>query len=96
MNMARKDLRARVRYNPGLPGVLPDMGEHAGDEESFVLETWDDDYKCWCVNTIATLRQCKEFPDEKEREFINYSFMMDIFRLQSLGYKVTLCKAGEE
>ena len=94
--MAKKELRARVRYNRGIAGVEPDKGEHAFDEESFVLETWDDTDKAWYTNTIATLRNCKEFPDAKEREFINYGFMMDIFRLQHLGYKVVFCKAGEE
>lgn len=94
--MARKnqeELRARVRYNKG-KGYDPDTGPHALDEESFVLETWDGEG--WCINTIATLRHCKEFPNEKEREFIHYGLMMDIFRLQSLGYTVVFCKAGEE
>ena len=91
----KKELKARVRYNRGLPGVLPDKGEHALDEESFVLETWDDEYG-WSINTIATLRNCKEFPDSKDREFIHYGFMMDLFRLQHLGYRISFCKAGEE
>ena len=89
----KKELKARVRYNPGKPGVGPDEGK-ALDAESFVLETWDEEYG-WCVHTISSLRKCVEFPDAKEREFINYSFMMEIFRLQRLGYTVTLAKAGE-
>lgn len=88
-----KKLAARVRYNPGVPGCGPDEGK-AFEAESFVLETWDEKYG-WSVNTIAPLRRCKEYPDAKEQEFINYSFMMDIFRLEKLGYSVCLCKAGE-
>ena len=36
--MRNVDLKARVRYNKGIPGVEPDQGEKALDEESFVLD----------------------------------------------------------
>ena len=90
--MRNVNLKARVRYNKGIPGVEPDQGEKALDEESFVLETWDPESKSWCINTIATLRNCKEFPNAKEREFINYSFMMEIIKLQKLGYSIFFVK----
>ena len=92
--MAKKELRARVRYNRGIVGCGPDEGK-ALDAESFVLETWDEDYNSWGVSTIAPLRKCVEYPDAKEREFINYQFMMEIFKLQKLGYSVSLAKTGE-
>lgn len=90
--MKSEDLIARVRYNKGIQGVEPDHGEKALDEESFILEVRDPETKTWSINTIATLRKCKEFPDAKEREFINYSFMMEIFKLQRLGYHVYFSK----
>ena len=93
--MVKKELRARVRYNKGVEGCGPDEGK-ALDAESFVLETWDEDYKSWQVHTIAPLRKCIEYPDVKDREFINYQFMMEIFKLQKLGFAVHLAKAGEE
>lgn len=89
-----KNLRARVRYNKGIEGCGPDEGR-AFDAESFVLEIWDDEYREWCVHTIAPLRKCVEYPDAKEREFINYTFMMELFRLQKLGYSIHLAKEGE-
>ncbi len=93
--MKKKDLRARVRYNRGVEGVGPDQGR-AFEAESFVLEIWDEEFREWSVDKIAPLRKCLEYPDAKEREFINYDFLTEIFRLQHLGYKVVLCKAGEE
>ena len=92
--MAKKDLRVRVRYNRGVEGCGPDEGK-ALDTESFVLELWDEEYKSWGVSTIAPLRRCVEYPDAKEREFINYQFMMELFKLQRLGYSVSLSKAEE-
>ena len=92
--MAQK-LKARVRYNRGIEGCGPDEGK-ALDAESFVLELWDEEYKSWGVSTIAPLRRCVEYPDAKGREFINYQFMMELFKLQRLGYSVSFAKAGEQ
>ena len=88
-------LRARVRYNRGIEGCGPDEGK-ALDAESFVLELWDEDYKSWGISTIAPLRRCVEYPDAKEREFINYQFMMELFKLQKLGYSVSLVTTEEQ
>lgn len=92
--MAKTKLRARVRYNKGVEGCGPDEGK-ALDAESFVLETWDDEYRSWQIHTIAPLRKCVDYPDAKEGEFINYQFLMEIFKLQKLGYAISLVKAGE-
>ena len=92
--MKKKALRARIRYNRGIDGCAPDEGR-ALDAESYILETWDEDYRSWQIHTIAPLRRCVEYPEAKEKEFINYQFMMEIFKLQSFGYTVTLGKAEE-
>ena len=93
----KKELRARVRYNKGIPGASPDDASLGPfDAESFVLETWDEEYKSWCTDTIAPLRRCVEYPDAKEAEFINYTLMMRLFQLMRLGYSIYLAKAGEE
>ena len=85
-------LRARVRYNRGIEGCGLDEG-NALDAESFVLEIWDADYKSWGVSTIAPLGRCVEYPDAMEREFINYQFMIELFKLQRLGYSVSLANS---
>ncbi len=88
------ELRARVRYNRGVEGCGPDEGR-ALDAESFVLEAWDEGYMSWQIHTIAPLRRCVEYPDAKEQEFIHYDFLMEIFMLRQLGYRISLAKDDE-
>jgi len=90
----KKELIARVRYNKGIPGGDPDTG-NVYDAESFVLETYDEETNSWNCNTVAAFRRCVEYPDAKEKEFIHYGLLMDIFRFQRLGYRIHFCKAGE-
>ncbi len=92
--MRKQEMKARIRYNKGIKGCGPDEGKPL-DAESFVLETWDEEYKSWQIHTIAPLRRCVEYPNVKEQEFINYQFLMTVFQLKHLGYSITLAKAGE-
>lgn len=83
-----KELYARVRYNRGKEGCGPDEGK-AFDAESFVLETWDEDYMSWNVHSIAPLRRCVEHPFSDEKDFIHYTFMSSIIQLIRLGYRIS-------
>lgn len=95
MAKKKEELKAKVWYNRGNPECGPDDGK-AFDSESFVLSVWSPEDNCWCTDTIAPLRNCAEYPNAKEREFIHYEFMMKIFQYLQLGAKVYFCKAGEE
>ena len=84
-----KDLRARVRYNRGKEGCGPDEGK-VFDAESFVLETWDAEEKAWCVHCISPLRNCAEYPDASDKQFVHMDFMMSVLQLINIGYHVSL------
>ena len=78
--MAKKQKIARVRY-------IPEGESNFGEGYALEMETENG----WGLICQTQLRHCAEYPDAKEKEFIHYTFMNEIFQLLNLGYHVYRC-----
>lgn len=74
--MAKKERLARVRYDK-------EYNMCGKTVEAYVLETYDPEYG-WCLNRASGF---VKKPGAAEAEYIHYSFIVEIMKLLSLGYK---------
>lgn len=86
MARRKQELTARVRYIKGKPEAER-TGKWA-DEEQFVIEIYDEETESWNFSTGVPLVHSKEFPKQKEANFLHYSFVKEILRMLDMGYKI--------
>ncbi len=83
--MAKKEKRARIRYQEGDPKQVGTAAEY----ECFIFEIYDEKYGWRCV-TQAQCKKALDFPNEKKNDFIHWGFLIQIAEYSKLGYKIEM------
>lgn len=92
--MKKKELIARIRYIEGKPE--PKKNGKWDDDEQFCIEIYDHETKTWEYDGGYTLYHAKEFPEQKEANFLHYSFIKRILNLLEQGYKISEAKSANQ